>query len=978
MNIENLSFYDGYGKPLNFKYDETNSVWTGSLHYKEISVALFDTINLLMVEFTNDTPYYPTLTTNDEIKFYWKEAVDEDERAFFLYSVSLEDETNIPYINIIDDHTITYNSNLTNAGFPIQTNIAFNPYDDQPVERVLYATFNGIKFLELTFYGVGEMEDYRFQTWLTNFGIKLHADDAVVVADYDIKEGKPDWVKINDKRKELLVNKEEYFPYVGSYVGLLNMIEIFGYSDILEVKEYLKKRNLDSPEYNDYTLFSINELLERGTATVYNQKSVSLNRTTDDLHDMYRKTGLLALTYKFTIDSGDTDENGLPVVTSTTDDTPNEVFYKLHRLKQILEKDYLPTNVMIRDIVGEYIFFNNYIIKNWKDDIDIKSYQYQQELTITISPVFHRDVVDLSIFRKQTNSTNLVYPRDTINNSNFDFVNRSQMWTPEENAALVAIIGDYYELVKPESSTKITSELSWEDYADYDTPLGCPVIFSLGFEQLTAMDYTNVITGDLNDYYTAYNIEYRNIYEVEWRILKEDDQPYDFNIRGTVEDYRTLAHILPTTGTYSVQIIGYDFMGGYSNQWELEITIVNNSTPEIYTIIKVPDKFTDDINKLGNTAVMDYEGSTTHGILINSLNKGIDNPDIQSYDLSWYNFQKNIKNYRIFEPTSKAFVYYKNSTNEYKKYLGVYSDFTTEIYNFDTVNEVNHVNIDEYLFQDDYVTGWKFIDPTEGDIITFNETITYEIPAFTDLGDLVSILNSEENYIISKYIFIVMHDDVTIKAQARDISDQKLMFISYTSSTMTGDEFSFGVPEIYTDVYMTKLESTFPEFKREYMMLDAPMQDKISGAVGSIDYWIEGGYIHMEYDDTTGWEYLGDLPSMFYRNYFDLNKIKAFKHGMIVPKYVPVFFVINNIPGKVLYEWTIYDTEREFEVIRVSGVPFLMWTFSETSTYDIRVKITDSNNNQFTKNLSDHVHVYNSNDYIDYIEKELTLRMKNI
>ena len=606
MTIENLLFYDGYGKPLNLELDTENNVWKGSYYFKNIPIALFDTLNILMLEMYNDELRYPIMTTgtsgDDSFNYYWK----EDQAAYFLYTVKNDPELKIPYIYPEDTITIDYDDLLTNARMPMQTNVAFNPYQEEPMERILYCDFNGVRVLELSFYGTGIYEDYRFSSWLVNFGVKFHVEDAYIIKDYDIKEAKPNWKLINEKRKEILVNKEQIFPYVGSYIGLINMIDVLGYRDILELKEYLVKRNVNSPQYNDYTLFSINELLERGVASVYNNKQLSLNRTTDDIKDMYTKTGFLALSYKFTVPSEDTDELGLPIVESTTEFDSDEIFYKLYRMKQFLEKDYLPTNVIIRDIIGEYIFFNNYILKNWKDDIDIRSYIYQQPLTVTVEQDIHRDIVDLNIFRRQEYTDGITWPRDTINETEYNFINRNQLWTPEENAALAAIIRTYYEQIKSDKIDTITSDLYWEAYSDNETPIGCPVIFNLGFEPLAALDYTNVITNELNDYYTAYNIEYRNVFEVEWRILKQDDKPYDFTIRGHIDDYKTLAHILPYQGTYNVEVKGYDLMGGYSNQWQMEITVVSDSEPAIYAIAKIPDKFTDKVSELTNSVVEDY------------------------------------------------------------------------------------------------------------------------------------------------------------------------------------------------------------------------------------------------------------------------------------------------------------------------------------------------------------------------------------
>lgn len=1232
MKIEKLSFYDGYGKPLNLEYDTDNELWKGSLYFKEISVALFDTINLLIVEITEGGVQYPKLNPDDTILFDWK----EEEKSFFLYNVKNDPELRIPYIYPEDSISIVYDSNLSSARMPIQINTAFNPSQELPVERVLYGTYNDKRFLELTLYGTGIVEDYRYINWLTNFGIKLHVVDAVSMKEYDIKESKPDWKHINEKRKELLVGKEEFFPYVGSYIGLINIIDIFGYRDLLEVKEYLVKRNLNAPEYNDYTLFSINELLERGVANIYNSEQISLNRTTDDIKDMYAKTGFLALTYKFTIPSEETNDLGLPIIETTSDFTPDEVFFKLYRLRQILEKEYLPTNILIRDIIGEYIFFNNYILKNWKDDIDIRSYIFQQDLTITKHPDFHRDVIDLNIFRRKEYVNGIDFPRDRINNSDYDFINREQNWTPAENAALIDIIEDYYKLLVSDENDEIINEIFWETYNDSNVPIGCPIIFELGFDPLNAIEYTNIITDDLNEYYTAFNIEYRNIFEVEWQITKQDDNSYKYSIRGHVDDYKKIGHFLPYMGTYDIQVIGYDLMGGYSNKWETSITIVSDSNPAIYALAKIPDKFTDKVSKLGNTIVEDYSEANGLNVSVNSLNRINDNPEISTHNLSWYNFKQNLNRYEIYESVDNKFVDYRDSTNKYKKWLGLYSKYNIELFNNDTIAETNHVIMDSYQFQDNYLTGWKFLKPEIFSEIIFNEKIRYSIPAYNDMDQLLDILNNEYHPIISMYHYSLSltNPDVII-ASSRGFDIQKLMFVRYVSAlaykmqgyymlndtknpiadffitndgtaydcvfgapgkieksmyfngeisyidlgnppafspkplfdgrdgmsisllfktdmdllpntayglfaksadsvitlntdtngdisniewnydlsgipkkiystkpliktqwyhlvvvktshtskgnilqmyidtvlekeidgasdnitesnccntfigkaplikttylenntnvqynhfkgnidevvywtrgliksevdeiynmyltpyvgfhnfiefkrygilkdhkltrySIKGDEYTFGRPKMYSDKYVAELTKHYPNFREELLMLEAPLIDIVSGIAGTTRYWESKKNIHTDPAEN---KIEGNLPSVFYHNYFNLTKTKIFKNGFVFPKYIPVFYVINNISGKVYYEWIITDTKSKEEIIRVRGVPFLMWSFHKESIYEITVNIKDSNNNEFKKELKNYTQVLKSNDYIDYIEKEQFLRLKKI
>ena len=102
------------------------------------------------------------------------------------------------------------------------------------------------------------------------------------------------------------------------------------------------------------------------------------------------------------------------------------------------------------------------------------------------------------------------------------------------------------------------------------------------------------------------------------------------------------------------------------------------------------------------------------------------------------------------------------------------------------------------------------------------------------------------------------------------------------------------------------------------------------------------------------------------------------KNGFIFAKYIPVFFVINNLSGKNYFEWYIKDLEANAEIIRIKGVPFLMWTFIKESSYEVGVRIIDNKTNEYKQELKYYVQILRSNDYVDYVEKELSLRMKEI
>jgi hypothetical protein len=77
----------------------------------------------------------------------------------------------------------------------------------------------------MTFYAAKfetRPEDERYKGWLKNFGISVNRnEDALLIPkDYDLKEGLPDWQKINRSQKEFVsYDRPSLFPYVGTYKG---------------------------------------------------------------------------------------------------------------------------------------------------------------------------------------------------------------------------------------------------------------------------------------------------------------------------------------------------------------------------------------------------------------------------------------------------------------------------------------------------------------------------------------------------------------------------------------------------------------------------------------------------------------------------------------------------------------------------------------------------------------------------------------
>ena len=97
MNIQNLQFFDKFGKNLNLDFNLDGNFWEGTIYFPELSVYLFDNENIFILEKTGQNFKFPTLSSTQSILFNWKNnAIPE----FFLYDVERDNELKNFFINL--------------------------------------------------------------------------------------------------------------------------------------------------------------------------------------------------------------------------------------------------------------------------------------------------------------------------------------------------------------------------------------------------------------------------------------------------------------------------------------------------------------------------------------------------------------------------------------------------------------------------------------------------------------------------------------------------------------------------------------------------------------------------------------------------------------------------------------------------------------------------------------------------------------
>jgi hypothetical protein len=391
-----LRFFNKKGEYCNFEYDSANDRWIGRVDFQTVSDGLIEDYQIYVLEQMFDTtnnlvvmawphidssylpgpsaPVGPSGATAASIgvtaRFDPLLPVDD----IFLYDFNLGPTTNIleKYYNYGFDFDYDPSQTLMGATsqYPdmkmtsvirseaLQINVAFQPSEENGFTSHLYLQdITGKIFADIEIYGEGEEEDERLKDMLINLGIELFPRDTAIFDKSDVNEPEFDWILLNRKRKELLLEYANIFPYMGSYKALINVIKFFGYQNV-RMKEYWRNIDARSPNFGKYLKTDIKDLFTEN-ANFNNVKLVPSK--------IYKKTSLFGLYYDITVESGEYDEDGIPIVEEVFEFSPQEVLIKIFALKKKLKDYFLPLNARIIDIVGEAVFYGKYDINIWNE-----------------------------------------------------------------------------------------------------------------------------------------------------------------------------------------------------------------------------------------------------------------------------------------------------------------------------------------------------------------------------------------------------------------------------------------------------------------------------------------------------------------------------------------------------------------------------------------------------------------------------------
>lgn len=824
MVLSNLLFFDKFGENYNFqttKFDQSTETsqpitwWYGREYIKPISIGLYDSRQIFLVESTQNGYRFPTLAQNERIVFKWETVDPEGDDPFFLYIVKQDitgnSDTDQPYISKVNEIVIKHSdfsngsSSPLDIAIPLQVNVAFSPYSDQIYQRKLFAyheVLNGstvltrTKLLEIDYYGEGDDEDTRYKMWLDNFGVSFHKDDAQLLKEYDIKEALPDWQQINQARKEILVNRDQVFPYVGTYKALSNFINLFGYKDTLDVKEFWQNINNSSASLNQFALVNITDFLDDGKIDnmVYVSNGGSVLES-----NQFKKTSFVALCYQFTKATDNYDDDGLPEVVETTDFTPAEIFYKLDGLSKKLKREILPIHVVIRDIIGEFIFFEKFNIRYWTDDVQTRSLDINTKIkatidqpTASVAVPYIRDIRPL-FYSAQADSSDPAkilsgFPKYSFNtgkDSTGTFVaavnpyDNDQQYSKNQNLALNKAVEVFYSEVQKEEWKRHGRAYYWSTgEVNVREQLGCPIILKAILPNYRIMDYDGITFADLETEGARVRdmISFLNLVDVEWIITKNAPNQYKKTIRGSIYDFNRITHILPYVGDYLIELRVYDQFAGISIDF-IKFTV----KPTVATTVgfaRTSDKFSYQFKDLTNVTVGDMGGSYLFNpnVTIPSFTQRIGTIDLEKELFDWAYYSNNFSNNTA--PTQAKIK---------DKLTGEYKDLSDSTLNSDysyawgigenslkprmsdlsdaKIGDLFHTKFYQLSYQSDFLQGFSIDAPTAGHKIRLGLHDPYTVPSYTSSQNLVDQLNISTHSAISRFRYKVVNNKIYATAK---------------------------------------------------------------------------------------------------------------------------------------------------------------------------------------------------------------------
>ena len=581
---------------------------------------------------------YPRTNSSSKIRA----RLEQGSEIFYLFDVAYEET--LPVINKVEsfifeldnggnDSEIFNHREISSSEIRkelIQINIAASAKVEGEYNNILLieeidtdGTVTILSRVSLVFQAVGE--DERFKSMLENFGRTIDSKEYIAFRNTDIKEDKINYQELNNKRKEMLVAGSEIWPYLGSYKGLVNALKYFGYGD-LRLKEYWL--NVDQNSKNEGKMITMNVPLSLDyTDKEFDQYKRFINGIAPNQPSkVFRKTAKFGLFYDLNRDTGEFDEDGLPITEDVFEFTNEEILIKLFSLKSILKEKFLPLNARIIDITGEGVYYDNIGINSWNIP----------------TPTFHVDVEKELAFEA---------------NPKVGFL--------EDLSSQFTSNCDLY--VSTKLSDKLESEVIDYSYCIIDEDVdeeGLPLVGKhpryarkIGF-QTTITNLTDdyvwndlTMTWDESGEKTWENLKYQDYQTMRWIVKSSDRDLVIYDKTGNIGELDIITVTLPYLGFYDVTLELVDHFNFHHRQTKKNLIEVRPKEADIAAIFRSHEMYEtwEEIEDTeSDLAIGDMHG-TWMDITINEDTTWTEVGDLTWEAVDWFTYSNQDKLFTYFD-----------------------------------------------------------------------------------------------------------------------------------------------------------------------------------------------------------------------------------------------------------------------------------------------------------------------------------------
>ena len=494
MDVRKLQFFNYNGYNLNFDWNSRQGYWEGMIYLPKVSVGLYANTTIYILE---ETPNNDDTFSNEfsfpsgpgKITFSWDTQntfVDEffmfnfdetytiKETSALIYTPNDGPDCNTLIINRFDTYDVYLDNNLTPKALPVHIAFRANEkHDATTYTRTLVMSYNNKTIARIKFYAETVEEDERLKIWNANLGYNITPEDTIMFYKSDIKEYMPDYILLNEKRKELMLEGSNIYPYIGSYKAIINAIKFFGY-DNLNIIEYWRNINRNDENFGKIYHSSRYSLKKKEALTIGARRIVLPNKD-------YRKVNALALVYDINKPTGEIDEWELPKVKEQFAYTIEEALIKLFALRKKLNKEFMPGSSRIIDIIGEGNYFGIQSIYKVGEFSDIDTTVSDWDIDFNVYPKKYAHITDNEYFNRyisiKTNEGQDNVPlqnqmlSDMLNDSVNDYLNTNNVYLNNHTYAMASLsntqLCDYYLKFYEDTCENHTMFKEIEDNDDY-------------------------------------------------------------------------------------------------------------------------------------------------------------------------------------------------------------------------------------------------------------------------------------------------------------------------------------------------------------------------------------------------------------------------------------------------------------------------------------------------------------------------------